>query len=361
MNENQIKKEVSLKLSSIEIFDANNPDINWKRFYCAHFQCIPSSKSLKNMDVRRLIDWFENNKSDRILKRHVSEQISDNGKPIFQKVVYIMDNDCIVVMENHLASVKIYYSNKPEEAQNLVGSIRKFKNKSSGSRISVVVHESHGLWLASLKFKKPKCTIEKNYNNDLAALHGNIIQTLRRRNTCGLTLFHGAPGTGKSTYIRFLIGLVNKKVIFLPPKLAANMDDPEITTLLIENPGTIMIIEDAEDLLISRDAGNNSAISMLLNLTDGLLGVSLGIQFICTFNTNVDNIDKALLRKGRLTTLYEFKPLSEIKAKELLIDIGVKNYVPTHPMTLAEIYFVDQREFEYERKLNPIGFDSRVA
>lgn len=67
-----------------------------------------------------------------------------------------------------------------------------------------------------------------------------------------------------------------------------------------------IVIEDAEDLLVSRDTNHNSGISMLLNLTDGLLGQSLGIQVICTFNTHVSNIDRALLRKGRLIALYEF-------------------------------------------------------
>ena len=100
---------------------------------------------------------------------------------------------------------------------------------------------------------------------------------------------------------------------------------------------------------------------MLLNLTDGLLGAALGIQFICTFNTHLGNIDKALLRKGRLTTLYEFKALSETKTKELLHDLHVDNFIPTQPMTLAEIFNVGQQEFRYEKKLNPIGFSSKVA
>ena len=62
----------------------------------------------------------------------------------------------------------------------------------------------------------------------------------------------------------------------------------------------------------------NSNLAMILNITDGILGESLGIQIIATFNTDVQNIDPALKRKGRLKSAYEFKALSPEKANVLL-------------------------------------------
>lgn len=225
----------------------------------------------------------------------------------------------------------------------------------------MVIEDRSGLGLHPLRMKPIKCSIKQNYNDDLEELNKGIIKYLRKKDTNGLTLFYGAPGTGKSTYIRYLITQVKKEIIFLSPRLAGNMDEPRLTTLLIEKPNTIVVIEDAEDLLVSREVNHNSGISTLLNLSDGLLGGSLGIQFICTFNTNLDNLDRALLRKGRLKTLYEFKPLTEIKSRALLQDLGVEDYIPTQPMTLAEIYHVQQHSFDYGRKMNQIGFVSQVA
>ena len=143
--------------------------------------------------------------------------------------------------------------------------------------------------------------------------------------------------------------------------MAGNLDDPNFAKLLIENPNSVIIIEDAEDLLISRDTNKNSGISMLLNLTDGLLGATLGIQFICTFNTPVTNIDKALLRKGRLIALYEFGPLSPEKSQVLLNNLGAQDFMVTQPMTLADIYNVTKPEFQMEAKRSPIGFNAHVA
>ena len=97
------------------------------------------------------------------------------------------------------------------------------------------------------------------------------------------------------------------------------------------------MIEDAEDLIISRDNDHNSKLSFLLNLTDGILGECIGIQIIATFNTNLKNIDKALLRKGRLTSIYEFKELEVKKTNALLNKLKHKIEVEK-PLSLAEIF-----------------------
>jgi hypothetical protein len=108
-------------------------------------------------------------------------------------------------------------------------------------------------------------------------------------------------------------------------------------------------------LLSCREKNNNSAISILLNLTDGILGESLGIQIICTFNTHTQNIDPALLRKGRLMAMYEFKELSAGKATALLKKSGV-NKSASSPMTLADIYNADKNNFELATNRQKIGF-----
>lgn len=86
--------------------------------------------------------------------------------------------------------------------------------------------------------------------------------------------------------------------------MAGEIENLTRTPFFLENRNFVMVIEDAEELITSREEVRNSNLSMLLNLTDGLLGKSLGIQIIATFNTDVKNIDKALLRKGRLSIIF---------------------------------------------------------
>jgi ATP-dependent 26S proteasome regulatory subunit len=142
----------------------------------------------------------------------------------------------------------------------------------------------------------------------------------------------------------------------MSPSQASNLESPEFGMFLLANTNSIIVIEDAEELIVSRADKRISSISALLNLSDGLLAESLGIQVIASFNTNITNVDKALLRKGRLTALYEFKELSLLKSISLVAAIGFSNYNVTKPMTLADIYNIQETAFQLKPEQNTIGF-----
>ena len=95
-------------------------------------------------------------------------------------------------------------------------------------------------------------------------------------------------------------------------------------------------------------------IAGLLNITDGLLGDCLNIQIICTFNTDIRRIDKALLRRGRLIALYEFRELTAEKSNSLLKHLK-SDQVTSKEMILADIFNIDQPEFSYHEK-GSVGF-----
>ncbi len=352
----------SFRVNARDLFDTFDHHANWKRVYCAYFHAVPSSKCVYGIDCAKLAKWIEPSLGKRILKKIANERYGKRKRRMTsESIIYILSGGFLILLDAERDYVEILFSEGQEEAQEFVSSIKKFIRRLTISKISLVVLDREGFSLKDLKNKKPALQLDKNYNDDLVPLHESLVKTLKTENSSGLVLFHGVPGTGKSTYIRFISTFVKKKIIFLSPRMAGNLDDPNFAKLLIENPNSVIIIEDAEDLLISRDTDKNSGISMLLNLTDGLLGTTLGIQFICTFNTPVTNIDKALLRKGRLIALYEFGPLSLDKARLLLTELGTDDFKVTQPMTLADIYNVSQPEFRLEAKRNPIGFSSRVA
>jgi hypothetical protein len=70
------------------------------------------------------------------------------------------------------------------------------------------------------------------------------------------------------------------------------------------------------------------------------------------------NIDSALLRKGRLLAMYEFKPLAAGKAKNLLQNLNAHDGHALKPaMTLAEIYNAEREGFKFKKSGKPkIGF-----
>lgn len=105
---------------------------------------------------------------------------------------------------------------------------------------------------------------------------------------------------------------------------------------------------------MSREQMNeNSVVSTILQLTDGLFSDYLNIKIICTFNTSLDKIDKALLRKGRMIAYYEFKALIPEKANEILSEMYHETTVTD--MTLADIFNYRNKHFNQNEK-GKIGF-----
>lgn len=196
--------------------------------------------------------------------------------------------------------------------------------------------------------------VPKLYNDDFLPIH-DIIEDALAVDSSGLILLHGPPGTGKTSYIKSLLSTHGKRnFIYIPNDLVNELLQPDFISFLLTSRNSILVIEDAEKVITSREQNpGNSVVSTILQLTDGLFSDFLNIKVICTFNTSIDKIDKALLRKGRMIAFYEFKALEKEKTNALLQSLDVQ--LADKAMTLAEIFNADKREFEESPKTS-IGF-----
>jgi len=132
------------------------------------------------------------------------------------------------------------------------------------------------------------------------------------------------------------------------------MANPEFINILVDNPNSVLIIEDAENIIVNRANASHSAVSTLLNVADGLLSDCLNIQIICTFNVPITSVDDALLRKGRLIAKYEFGKLAITKAQALSEKLGYDVTI-NEEMTLSDIYNQSHPDFN-KKQDKRIGF-----
>lgn len=210
------------------------------------------------------------------------------------------------------------------------------------------VDSYNNLYTHYYDFNKVNIDIKENYNDDLP--YDQIINILNKE-ASSLMLFYGEPGTGKSTLIKkFISEMPDKEFIFMDGTLLANIQQDKLMAFFMENQKAIFIFEDCEKILLTREKDYNPTMSILLNLTDGIISDVLNIKIICTFNTSLNNIDKALLRKGRLSLKYEFKKLDKEKVNKIL------NIETNKEMSLADIYhYLDENDYS-QKKTSQIGF-----
>ena len=187
--------------------------------------------------------------------------------------------------------------------------------------------------------------IDSNYNDDFKDVDINIQRSFETLGS-GLILFYGVPGTGKTSYIKNLIAKhPDSNFIFVQNEFIKNLLEPDFISFLLKQRNSILIIEDAEKVLTTRThLKDDSFVSTILQLTDGLFSDYLNIKIICTFNISLSKIDSALLRKGRMIAKYEFKPLAKNKTKLLLNKLGIED--SNDELTISEIFNYNKPDYK---------------
>ncbi len=298
---------------------------------------------------------------DKILKLYPDIQYfgaweHDGKKSVnLDVIIKIKDNILFSVGDNQhyvLIFTSLPYDNL--EILEIIKNLRKCRKRinKQKSNLYLIEQNREGFDLDVFEIEKSKIDLTLNYNDDFPEVSGRIINSLKKESK-GIALLHGVPGTGKTTYIRYLLSQIkDKQIIYIPPDFAGFLSDPQFIGFMKQQSGSILVIEDAENIIQKRGGKGNQSVANLLNLTDGLLGDCFKVQVVCTFNTSISNIDEALLRKGRLIAEYEFKSLTQEKVKVLAESLGMEY---SKEATLAEVYNYKEKEHKAKPR-ERIGF-----
>ena len=350
-----------MNYSSEILFSSISKELNTPKFFMERFNKIPSIFICESIPIEASEGFFKNYDSKLIWDY---DNASKNNHYKY-KIIELIDLDILVsfyysVEKNtSFSSLEVYYDSKSKEIDKITSTLLDLKRKviTNNNRINLII--SNDNLLDSTRFNLPpqSVDIELHYGKKFLPIYDKIVDKLKKPNEKGLVLFHGEPGTGKTTLVKYLSTQLDKDIFFIPQTLVHSLASPALLPFFFNNKNSILVIEDAEKVLGAREnAGSANYVSTILNLTDGILGDCLNLQIIATINTKKEKLDEALLRKGRLIAEYEFKRLDVQESNNLLNHLS-KKYVTDTPMTLAEIFNLEDKLIRKERE-ESVGFSN---
>lgn len=334
--------------------------IEARALYLRSYGCLPSELFIGHIDGEEAYKAFRARYGGRVSRTYRYQWYDTKKKEAcFSRVMLLLDNQCLV--EFYIGFCTIWHDDLHSEFLMEIAALAapfKQRERREPLEINVVVRGKNKLELKAKEIKRMRLDLDLYYNPDFREIDTTIRRRLNKKKDRGIVLLHGLPGTGKTTYLRYLISRIKKRILFLSPAVADDLMSPDFIELLTSNPDSVLIIEDAENIIMDRRNNPSSSVSNLLNISDGLLADFLNVQLICTFNSSLTLIDSALLRKGRLIAKYEFGKLDVAQSQRLSNQLGFDATI-TRPMTIAEITGQNEREVEIGR-MEVLGFRSHL-
>jgi ATP-dependent 26S proteasome regulatory subunit len=168
----------------------------------------------------------------------------------------------------------------------------------------------------------------------------------------------GPPGTGKSSLLRELITTNNLEVTITYDEFLMNSD--EMYMDFIQGDSNILVMEDADVLIQSREQTNNKIMSKLLNISDGLIQSNKKIIFTANLDySDFNQTDHALVRPGRCFDVINFRELDYDEAHVVAKKFGISSIdmKKTDTISLAKITNpLYAEESNYNKGKQKVGF-----
>jgi len=307
------------------------------------FHCCEGPEG--SWDIKRAVD----DNQGRVLRS--LQTINDSINPLIWDAVTIQFGPQLFIC---VGQERIYgYATTPEAAHGLVaGFCAKYRLVGRPQQ----EHASFGLiqmhpWNVECEkvFLNQETVLSEedfklHYPGDAWEWHLSFTQQLQIRDR-GISILKGAPGTGKTYYLRHLMGVLKSthRFYFIPPNEVDEMGRGEFMDFwkgqrkIHGDAKFVVVIEDCESAIANRNTAYSNQVSYILNLSDGLSSDLLRIQLVCTVNCESSDIDKAILRPGRLTAFREFGLHTTESANALRAKLGKEDLGPGE-YSLAQIY-----------------------
>lgn len=225
------------------------------------------------------------------------------------------------------------------------------------------------------KFESIRCTIEWYYTSDGESVTIKVANDLLpcdemypwmkvplttyyhnfMNSNSSILLLLGPPGTGKTSWIKGLLyETKNNGIVTYDPEI---LKRDYVFANFISGEANVMVIEDADVFLKSREGHGNDLMHKFLNIGSGLISSAKKKIIFSTNLSNIRDVDEALVRPGRCYDVMEFRNLTLDEAKILAAakNIDFNPDLCNNELSVAEVF--NQKTNQEIKKFNrSVGF-----
>lgn len=311
--------------------------------------------SEENYSIRDISDTIKGALTDaRAVMIAGDTQITVNGN-YGQHPVLIWINSSITRRQRSITKdvndLNIEIMGHPDAVEGLKKFISETFEKEKLAQIRWWYMSGHGAQTREIYLPKNTTKILPEFYPDISDPSKYIADYMNAEDS--VLLIAGPAGTGKTTLLRHMI---------VDYKLSAHViydesimqKDSVFQSFLFDESGDMMIIEDADTILMDREKDNNKLMSRFLNVSDGLIKLPNKKLVFTTNISDFGKVDQALLRPGRCFGVMHTRALllqeaqAAAKAANLPIPIEKREY------TIAELF-----NQGHGGKQRSIGFGTR--